>query len=60
MERNLNKRNYTHEDLLEQLSRFDRLTESEKRILENAVFTIFAIFDKDPNRFEFDFRFSRR
>jgi hypothetical protein len=42
------------------LKKYEEMTEVEKEILENAVMEIYSMFDMDPNKYQFDFRFNRK
>lgn len=48
------------QEVKELVKRYQRLSEAEKHVMQSAIHVFFAIFQKDPSRYQFDFRFNRR
>jgi len=42
------------------VKRYEKLSEAEKHVMQSAIHVFFALFQKDPSRYQFDFRFNRR
>lgn len=59
-EMSINTRKENFIDLHKLLERYNDLSEVEKDVLENCILEIFSIFDIDPRRYQFDFRFHKR
>jgi hypothetical protein len=56
----LQSRHMSDDDVYANMKQMEKISEKEQELLCNAIMVFFKVFQMDPNKYYFDYRFDRK